>query len=116
MTIQIIKNSATSSISIDELVDFLRSEIDFKDTDSIQSAHHNFGRLFLNKDLIKNHILHEIKRGTTDFESINKYTPPSLILYACQDFFIRANLWRATEQYLDNDINLYGLAHDHNFD
>jgi hypothetical protein len=103
-------------ISLDQLIDYLSENVDFCCQDSILESSSEFGRLYLNKNLIKDHILHGLKNGLHRFEHENKYTPPSLMLYASERFLIRANLWRATEEYSDNDVNLYGLAHDHNFD
>jgi hypothetical protein len=62
------------------------------------------------------HVLNGLKWGLKGFESTNRYTPPSLILAVGPDFMIRANLWRATQEFEKVDLNVYGLAHDHNFD
>lgn len=112
----IIKNTASEPIEIEELAAFLDENVDFSCSDSIKVSSEQFGRLFLNKNLIKNHILNSLKNGISRFDVNNSYTPPSLILHTSRKYFIRANMWRPIETYSKDDINLYGLAHDHNFD
>ncbi|MEZ8635024.1 hypothetical protein AB6E23_06390 [Vibrio cyclitrophicus] len=114
--ISIIKNTSASQISLDDLIVYLDKNVDFNCQNSILSSAEYFGRLFLNKNLLQNYILKELKGGLRNFESENKYTPPSIMLHASEKYLIRANLWRPVKQYTQSDINLYGLAHDHNFD
>ncbi|VVM76682.1 hypothetical protein PS673_02059 [Pseudomonas fluorescens] len=114
--IETIKNTSTKSIELFELVEYLDRNVDFSSTSSICAAANEFGRLYHNKNLIKDFILDSLKNGVSQFNLGNSYTPPSLILHNGQNYLIRANLWRATREYGDKDINVYGLAHDHNFD
>ncbi|TNI11189.1 hypothetical protein [Aeromonas veronii] len=115
-SLKIINNTATSAISIQELASFLDENVDFSDSDSIRESASQFGRLFLNKNLIKDYIICYLNKELISFGVANSYTPPSIVLYNSDKYIIRANLWRAVDQYEESDINLYGLAHDHNFD
>ena len=114
--LKIISNYSVNSISIQELTTYLDENTDFNDSNSILEAASQFGRLYLNRNLIKDHIISGLKNGLISFESKNRYTPPSIILYDSEEYLLRANLWRSVEEYESSDINLYGLAHDHNFD
>lgn len=114
--LNIIQNNSNSPIELQELVSFLDENVDFNDADSIKESSVVFGRLYWNRILIKKHILESLENGLDQFELANRYTPPSIILHNSEKYIIRANLWRAVKKYGESDINLYGLAHDHNFD
>jgi len=123
--LDIIRNDNGAPCSLEELIEYLNDSVDFSCQHSIRSSADMLGRLYFDRSFLTNYVLHKLKDGLSEFEPMNRYTPPSLMLGHGKDFFIRANLWRATDLYSAHytgkshektDINVYGLAHDHNFD
>jgi len=114
--LDIISNDATTAIELGELIEHLQTEVDFRDQASIRDCAPIFAKLYLNRTFLAKYILEVLKSGLKNFEAHNRYTPPSIVLASAPQFLVRANLWRATEQYEKLDLNVYGLPHDHNFD
>jgi hypothetical protein len=116
--LEIIKNTQTEAISLGDFVEHVRTHVDFANQASIKECASALGRLHLNRTFLREYIVSGLRSGMATFEANNRYTPPSLVLATGPQFLIRANLWRATDQYEVGvlDLNVYGLAHDHNFD
>jgi hypothetical protein len=114
--LDIITSAATEPIELAEFANYVLENVDFNDQHSIRSCSEQLGRLYLNRTVLTDYVLAGLKSGLGTFESQNRYTPPSLIMARGPDFIVRANLWRATDTYEKLDLNVYGLAHDHNFD
>jgi hypothetical protein len=114
--LEIISNKETEPYDLNDLLEHVRTEVDFQDQDSIRDCASALGKLHLHRTFLRDYILTGLQAGLGKFEPRNRYTPPSLVLAVGPNFMIRANLWRATDQYEKLDLNVYGLAHDHNFD
>ena len=111
-----IHKKVNEDISLAEFIDFLDEKLDFENPNFIEEAFHNLARLYNNRTFLKEYIVEGLNTGIQNFENDNRYTPPSLILKNADKYILRANLWRNVNDYDTDDINLYGLAHDHNFD
>lgn len=70
-----------------------------------------------NNNLLEDLIKSDLKNGITEFQKTNYYTPQSLILGRGSNFYFRANIWepQSIEEINNEDTNIYGLCHDHNF-
>lgn len=115
MNLKVTKCRNLEPISFSDFIFFLDKNLDFSSERSISSCITALERLYCNKDFLKDYLVSSISNSLKEFESHNKYNPPSIILADRERFIVRANLWRPTKSFKDGDINVYGLAHDHNF-
>jgi hypothetical protein len=112
--LKIMKSDVNASCSLEEYVEYINSNIDLNDLESIESSKDKMKELYNNREVLTDLLNRELK-NLYDFQSENSYTPPSLILAKGKKFFVRANVWNFVEQVKKKDLNVYGLPHDHNF-
>jgi hypothetical protein len=114
--LDIIRSDRCEPIGLEQLVEHVAENVDCRDQASIAACSDLLGQLGLNRTFLVDYVLNGLKSGLGNFETTNRYTPPSLVLAVGEGFIVRANLWRATDTFEKVDLNVYGLAHDHNFD
>lgn len=115
MALKIRKYESNATYTLPKFVSFIEDNLDFSCDDSVEKCMAYLGNLHNNRSFLSEYLVSSISKGLKDFESHNRYNPPSIILADSEKFIIRANLWRPTESYKKGDINVYGLGHDHNF-
>lgn len=116
-TIQL--ESATSSISVEEVVDYARRNITPRDYDSLLSAAPLLQRLALNKAIVHD----RVERALIDIMDGKRtcfYTPQSFVILSIDSVLVRGNLWCPTGpqrgvRSLRDAIFSYYMAHDHNY-
>jgi hypothetical protein len=118
MAISIISPSS-DKISVEEFIDFIESQVDIENDESIISASDMLQSLANNKEalieIFNNNLL------KFDCERSRSYYQSSTILGAGRKkpFIVRANLWppivSATIRTVEESLFSYELAHDHNF-
>lgn len=107
-------------ITPEEFKQFVIDNIDLSDSESIKLAAPMLKALGNNKSFLIETInddLKELARGTNK----NPYTAPSILISQGPGFLVRANIWplvseNKTKRSFENEILVYGLGHDHNFD
>lgn len=108
-----------NKIELGEFIDYIESNIDVEDEDSIVSASDMLQALANNKKLLVDNFNYDLIRFDTHQSS--SYSQSSTVLGAgkLKNFVVRANLWpgkSATEvKTFEDSLFSYELAHDHNF-
>ncbi len=112
-------HSTDKKISLEEFIDFVDSNIDIRDDDSVVSAAPMLEALANNKELLvdiynKELLEYDLKKGAA-------YSPSSAVLGRGREskFVVRANLWpsagHGAARTIEESLFSYAMAHDHNF-
>lgn len=90
--------------------------VDFNDQNSIVETSHHLKKLNNNKSFLLDKITEEIC-SDNEFQQGNNYGSHVFMLHSCEDYFLRANVWRPiTEIEKSLEKFEYDVCHDHNFD
>lgn len=106
-------------ISLAEYVDYVRSEVNLADAESLRGSGSMLRRLSLNTSLLNSILLDAALNKSVLIQSDNLYADQTLILHRDERFFIRANIWSPRlRSSLDSERSgfSYEVPHDHNFD
>ncbi|WP_438384145.1 hypothetical protein ABHV46_07330 [Asaia sp. BMEF1] len=113
-------NLSSDTIELPELVDYATKDCDVFDFSSLCSLAEPLRKLSRNRNFLIESYNNDLKRYASG-TSLNTYTPQSMILYSCENFIIRANIWiplrgSTKRKSLEERLFSYHSAHDHNFD
>jgi len=108
-----------TSISLTEFIKVLDEKFDPLNPESLIDCSEDFHKLSNNENLLVDFISEELQKANNSFQSSNNYKPHSFSLYACADYYIRANIWKpiSNSQYRNWNKEIYKSlnTHDHNF-
>lgn len=113
-------NSTTShSLTIEDYVDYLESDVDTKDQDSVLGSADALRALSNNPDVMVAKLNRELG-DLLNFQSFNRYTAQTFTLASRGNFFVRANVWMppapsADVRRWEDALQAYELPHDHDF-
>jgi hypothetical protein len=105
------------SIALSDFIAILKNrKYDMCDRASLFEVATHFRHLSNNKTFLVDVILNELC-SDGPFQAKNVYGPTVFMVHTCEDYFIRANLWRPISE-LERSIEgfRYDICHDHNFD
>lgn len=113
-----IKESSHNSISLEEFVHFVQTEVNFADEASIVAASRQLFQLHNNRTFLCDRLNQELKEDR--FQVKNQYSGESIILHSNPNYLVRAVTWvpeasNPIRRTLERDVNYYGVAHDHSF-
>ena len=107
------------TFSLSEFMDFVQSEVDINDFESIKEAGWALRALSNDRNFLLEAYNDELA-AIVEGSSKNVLTPQTIILARGEGYYLRSNIWLpASEavQFRDRESKLtaYGLPHDHNF-
>jgi len=107
----------TRIASMDEFVDYVSSDVDLNDLDSVAAAAPMLAALANDRELV----VRELNRLVeAQFRSTQLTSAQSLYLGRGKNFYVRANVWPSAADVasgrLYQDQFSYDIAHDHNYD
>lgn len=107
-----------ASIELPEYIDFIKSNIDPFDHESLIHATDMTKKLYNNKNFLVDFINNELKNLNSS-QSKNDYTSTTLILWREKEFFLRVNFWLSLSNRFDllklDRSMIYEKPHCHNF-
>ena len=114
-----LTSEATDSIGLEEIMEALKRDVDFRDQQSIAKSAHLLRRLGNNRTFVTDFINKELVSWRT-FQLGNQYTPQTFMLGMGAEFSLRMNIWAPrseSEAFHDIEERLiaFHLPHDHNF-
>jgi hypothetical protein len=115
-----IPTSNHTSISLDDYVQYVRDHVDPLEEEDICASADVLRSLANNKRFLSERINQELV-SWQNYQALNRYSAPTLMLAQTEDFFVRANVWEPPEQPTINNQLLadqqfsYRIPHDHNF-
>lgn len=110
--------TSKKSISLEEFTDYVDSQVDMSDWDSIMAASEKLNELKNNRTFIADRIVKELQ-DMYRIQQSNAYSGQVFLLHRGKNYFMRANFWPS-----ENDLVLkttgyaaffYYAPHDHNF-
>lgn len=112
-----------NAISLEEYTDYISSEIDILDQESLAASAKSLYQLSLDKSLMHSALIDPLKDIASGVQITNRYSDAVFLLYLDpkENYFIRANVWRplrlaADKKDLEEEVYGYERPHDHNFD
>jgi len=112
----VIPASTTKVITLDEFIEYVGSEIDLQNIDSIASAALMLRALANDRSLVVRELNNLL---TNPKASLRWSTVQSIVLGQGNGFYVRANIWPANSDMANarayQDQIAYNVAHDHNF-
>lgn len=115
MGLVIAQSGVKPPMSLASFISYMDETLDFNSDTSIDKCKNTLAQLYNNRTFLIEYIIRAMSQGLSGFESHNRYNPPSIILAEREKYILRANIWRPTSSFNEGDVNVYGLAHDHNF-
>ncbi|WP_437308911.1 transposase [Sorangium sp. So ce388] len=105
---------------LDQYIEYIERNVDLNDRDSVVASAPALRALANNKAFLVRK-LNEDLAALSGFQPINSYTAQTLLLGTGRGFHIRANIWmpcddRPSVRAWQEQLFVYGLPHDHNFD
>ncbi len=106
-----------ADMGLDEYVDFVRTNVDLLDMQSLEASVPLLARLARRDGLLEAR-LNDLLEAVADDVQADTHSPFSFELHRDTHFCVRANLWAPIARAAasrDAALNSYHLAHDHNF-
>jgi hypothetical protein len=106
-------------ISLDEYQDFVFSNVNHEDAESIQESAYMLKRLSNNRTFLTDFVTEQLKQYKI-FKGGDFYTPNVFHLRGNERFLIRANVWKPAaideqRRKLEDPLFSFNMPHDHNF-
>ena len=113
-----IPTSTTSAVALEDYMEYVESQVDLSDEQSIVESGAALRELANNRRFIAEHLNRELG-SWRNFQARNRYTSQVLLLGKGKGFFVRAIIWSSPYAPLDaadQDWHYaYEVPHDHNF-
>ena len=113
--VQVIEAATEESISLDDYVAHIKSNVDLSSIESIVNSAKELKMLSNNRSFVSDFLKSELDNLDV-FQENNSYSPQSFLFYTDENFVIRMNVWPTASEVKDPKLFAYELPHDHNFD
>ncbi len=104
-------------VSLDEFIDYVHTNVDLHDQDSVLAAAPMFQCIANDRELVVRQLNRQVKN---QFKSQNVPSAQVLYLGEGKNFYLRANIWPSNADIASGrvyqDQFAYNLGHDHNYD
>jgi len=131
MAVTIDCDPSLKEMALDDYIDWVHANVKSEDAESVKESAPMLSALAHNRHMLIDAICDSLKRSATSLQEENFYTGVVFVLYdSARDrdirrrkagFAVRMVVWRAPRLWagdlrIDNKVQSYDLAHDHNFD